>query len=118
MLFRSTEDLFAKQLLDMSQDVVDELALAVSDEQIEQIDTLYQSPFANGGAVIEDGEEPARYRIDVQGTTVRFDEDMYSVVVTIEGSLPAKATDAILSGLQDRLSQLEGVSYCVRQIDV
>ena len=103
-------------LSDLPADLVSELTPNASNEQVGQIKTLYQSPFTNAIA-IEDDENCGRYRLDIEGTTVRFDEDMYSIVVTVEGHLPTKTIDAVLSNLQNRLSDIENTTYTLTHID-
>ena len=90
-------------------------ATDVSDDDIEQIESLYKSPFTDNAAV-EDEEEFGRYRLDVQGTTVRFDEDMDRIVVTIEGQLPAEVVNEIVAQLKEKLSRLEDTAYTVTRV--
>ena len=51
------------------------------------------------------------YLLDVNGTTVRFNEDTYGIVVTVEGPLPAEMVHTIVSAMRDKLSELEKTSY-------
>jgi hypothetical protein len=112
------DDQLGKTLSDagLPPDLYSEMATSWSDEQKAQIKKLYSSPFSDDLA-LEDEEEYGRYRLNVDGTTVRFDEDTYSVTVTVEGQLSAEASDAILTNLQNRLSAVEGVPYTIAKID-
>lgn len=87
----------------------------VSDDEIEQKEALYKSPFSDDVAV-EDEEEIGRYRLDVQGTTVRFDEEWRRIVVTIEGQLPAEVVNQIVAELKERVSRLEGTAYTLTRV--
>ena len=103
-------------LAELPPDLVSGLTPKASNDQMGQIKNLYQSPFTNDVAT-EDDEQCGRYRLEIQGTTVRFDEDMYSIVVTVEGDLPAETIEVILSNLKNRLSTIENTTYTVTQID-
>jgi hypothetical protein len=50
-------------------------------------------------------------RIGVNGVTVRYNEQMSSVLITIEGDLPASIAEVIVSDLVDKLSALERKPY-------
>ena len=89
---------------------------AITDRQIEEIENLYCSPFDNSIGV-EDEEGFWRYRILVNDVTVRFDEDMFGVTVTVEGDLPAKSTDALVSQLQQKLESIETTAYKIISIE-
>jgi hypothetical protein len=52
-------------------------------------------------------------RIDVNGVTVRYNEQGSSVLITIEGDLPASTADILVSDLADKLSALERRTYDV-----
>ncbi|MAE63707.1 MAG: hypothetical protein CMJ18_05500 [Phycisphaeraceae bacterium] len=106
----SIEDRLDPMLADLSPELDCALTPEVTDAQIEQIRTLYQSPFSQEIAT-DDDDEHGRYRLDVKGTTVRFDEGMYEIVVTIEGQLPAETVDRVLTGLHERLANLESTAY-------
>lgn len=110
------EDDLQEALADLPSDLVAELTSTPSDEQFAQLDTLYQSPFSDDIAV-EDDDLPRRYRLVIDGTTVRFDEDSYDIVVTVEGQLPATTIDVILSNLRKRLSDIENTHFTVTRID-
>ena len=61
---------------------------------------------------IPDNEDEFQvYRISVNGVTVRYNEDSFSIRVTIEGDLPTSTTDAIVSDLRSKLSALERQPY-------
>ena len=77
--------------------------------------TLYQSPFSDDIA-LRDAEEFGRYRLDVDGTTVRFNESICNVTVTVEGHLSAEVMSEILTNLQNRLSSVEGSPYIATRI--
>jgi hypothetical protein len=57
---------------------------------------------------IPDKEDEFRVRrINVNGVVVRYNEDSWAVVVTIEGDLPTSTTDTIVSDFVNKLSALE-----------
>ena len=88
----------------------------VTDEQIEEIETLYQSPL-DGALAIADDETYGRYRLSIDDVTVRFDEAMYGVTVTVEGKLPDSKVNSILSQLKQKLASIEKTSYKTTRID-
>ncbi|MEM9702159.1 MAG: hypothetical protein AAF907_06925 [Planctomycetota bacterium] len=95
-----------------------------SEESLQAIKTLYQSPFSEEIAEEriteeEDGEASGfgRYLLSIDGTTVRFDEETDRVVVTVEGELPAATLDAVVSNLRDRLTAVEGAAYEAVRVD-
>ena len=61
-------------------------------------------------ALPEVEEEFGVHRIQVQGVVVRYVEDSYSVQMTVEGSLPRDALDALAQDLFEKLSALEGTA--------
>jgi hypothetical protein len=50
-------------------------------------------------------------RIEVNGVTVRYNEQSSAVLITIEGDLPASTADIIVSDLVDKVSALERSRY-------
>ena len=112
----SVEEHLRETLTELPNDAVSELVPKATDEQIAQIASLYKSPFADALA-ISDVEHYGRYTLDVQGTTVRFDEDMYNIIVTVEGQLSSNVANDILVRLQERLTKLENAAYTVTRVD-
>ncbi len=106
----STKNHLKETFNDFSDDIIAEMTPNVTDQQIEEIEQLYKSPF-DGSLAIEDEEHYGRYRHSIDEVTVRFDEDMYGVTVTIEGDLPANKTEFILSQLKQRLATIESTKY-------
>ena len=96
-------------------EIISEMSVSASNDEKAQIKTLYQSPFSDAIA-LEDDEEFGRYRLDVNGTTVRFDETHYHVTVTVEGNLPDDVESALITNLQNRLSSIEGSPYIVTRV--
>jgi hypothetical protein len=61
---------------------------------------------------IPDNEDEFRVRrINVNGVVVRYNEDSWTVRITVEGDLPTSATDAIVSDFVNKVSALEGRPY-------
>ncbi len=112
----SMQDQLKDAFPDLPPDLLSELNTKASKDQIGQIQTLYRSPWTNDLA-IQDDDHYGRYRLDVQGTTVRFDEDTYNITVTVEGHLPTNVIGTILSNLQNRLSKIENTPYTLTRID-
>jgi hypothetical protein len=67
---------------------------------------LYAPPVPHE-AVAESADEYGVRRIRVDGVTVRYVEDAFSVQMTVEGDLPAKTLDALIADLHAKLSALE-----------
>ena len=86
-----------------------------TDDQLDLIGTLYQSPFSDELAT-KDDDETESYTLDVDGITVRFNEGMSGITVAIEGELPPETVRTILTTLQQRLSELERTSYVLTRI--
>ena len=107
---------FEKTMTELSPELASELTPRATDQQVQQIETLYQSPF-NDDLAVEDEERYGRHRLDIEGTTVRIDEDMYDITITVEGQLPAETLEAILSTFQERLARIEDTRYTVTKID-
>lgn len=84
----------------------------VSEEQMELLRTLYQSPLS-GDVAKEDEENFGVYRYAINEVTVRFNEDMYGVTVTIEGELTEEIEQTILTDLRRKLSEIESTEYKV-----
>lgn len=104
-------------LSDLPVDMAAELALPkVSDDQLAILATLYQSPIS-GDLAIEHEEQYGVFLLDIDGTTVRFNEDMYDITVTIEGEMPVETANAILSDLRQKLSKLENTTYELISLD-
>jgi len=106
----SLGDRFQEMFAELPAGLAADLTPKATDEQIALLKTLYQFPVSDDVAT-EDEEEYGRYRLNVEGTTVRFDEAMYGITVTVEGHLPADTVEAILSHLQTKLSSLERTAY-------
>ena len=112
----STSDQLREILSELPDEVISELSPEATNRQIEQLPFLYQSPF-DGSVATEDEENHGRYRLVLGATTVRFDEDMYGVTVTVEGELPDTLTNQLLHDLQQRLTNIENSKYVVAAID-
>ncbi len=104
-------------LSDLPAEVAAELKRpSFSDQQMDLIGTLYQSPFDDEPATKQD-DGLAVYSIDVDGTTVRFNEERHEILVTVEGRLPAETVNALLSILRQKVSELENTSYDLVRLD-
>ena len=57
------------------------------------------------------------YRVQIDGTTVRFDEVSWRVTMTIEGGLPQAIIDRLASELCDKLSGIEDQPWTFRVLD-
>ena len=112
----STTDHLTETFKDLPDDIIAEMTPNVTDQQIEEIENLYRSPF-DGSLAIEDDENYGRYRLSIDDVTVRFDEDMYGVTVTIEGELPDSTTDSIMSQLKQKLEAIEKTNYKKTPVD-
>lgn len=88
---------------------------SVSDRQVREIESLYCSPFDRSPAV-EDEEKYGSYRLSIDGVTVRFDEELFGITVTVEGELQQSKIDAILSTLEARLASIEDTAYTTQSI--
>ena len=64
---------------------------------------------------LEDEEECNRFRFQANNATVRIDEDMYGVTVTIEGEIASTETSLILEKFRDRLTNIESANYVVNR---
>lgn len=106
----STADHLAASLKELPEEIIADLTPNVSDQQMEELQFLYRSPL-DGTLSIEDDENFGRHLLEISGVTVRFDEDMYGVTVTVEGTLPDSTTESILSELQRRLTSIERTKY-------
>ncbi len=112
----SMEDQFKEMASNVPVEELSELFPKVSSDQMDQIKTLYQSPFSVEVAV-GDEEIDSRYRLEADGVTVRFDEELYGITMTVEGRLSRDKINAILSSLQARLSAVEGIGFTVSPIE-
>ena len=54
--------------------------------------------------------------IEVEGVKIRFKEDMYSIIMTIEGSLDNKHIESIKKYLLEKLGEVEGCAYVVTEV--
>ncbi|HEX4292927.1 MAG TPA: hypothetical protein VHZ29_02225 [Rhizomicrobium sp.] len=70
------------------------------------IGTLY-APAVPHAALAEREEDHRVYRIAVEGITVRYVENNYDVVMTIEGMLPAPMIARLCADLQEKLAAIE-----------
>lgn len=61
-------------------------------------------------------EESRECHIEVEGVRVRYEEEMWSVRLTIEGELPAETVRCLSDDLIDKLERAEGVKYQVRSL--
>jgi hypothetical protein len=89
------------------QRLTDELGFRPDLELYEQ---LYAPPVPHQ-KIAERENEFQVYRIDVNGVIVRYNEQGSSVLITIEGDLPASTADILVSDLVDKLSTLERRPY-------
>ena len=97
----------------------------ITDRQVALIEDLYLSPFGPEKArtrellVSDDNDEEEeeedeefgdeeynRYRLEIQGVTVRFDENDQRIAIMIEGPLPAEIVSPLLANVRDRLSEI------------
>lgn len=76
---------------------------------VSKIKELYIFPFPTG-ELEEDDNEHNLFWTYVDGVKVRFLEDHFSLIVTVEGNLPASTVETMQELLLDRLSTLENVS--------
>ena len=70
---------------------------------LELFNELFNPPIPHEKIPDIDDEYRVR-RINVNGVTVRYNEDSYMITVTIEGDLPTSTTDTIVSDLQSKPS--------------
>lgn len=56
------------------------------------------------------------YRIEVNQVQICFIEDMYEVIMRVEGELDIKTTEILLKSTKNNLSKVEGVKYISSQI--
>jgi hypothetical protein len=73
---------------------------------------LYAPPVPHEKIPEREGEFHV-HRIQVNGVTVRYNEQSSSILITIEGDLPASIADLIVSDLVDKVSALERTRYDV-----
>ena len=99
----------------LDEEFLEDLVPVISEEQLEDIQKLYQSPF-NDSLAQDDEENYGRYLLEVEKTVVRFDEDMYGVTITIEGQLPQDKSEKLLSTIKARLEALDDSAYKVTKI--
>lgn len=71
---------------------------------------LYVPPVPHATIPDNEGEFAVR-RIDVDGVIVRYNEDSYAILVTIEGDLPTAIADSIVADVVDKVSALERAPY-------
>lgn len=71
---------------------------------------LYNPPIPHEKIPDNDGEFRV-HRINVNSVTVRYNEDSWTVRVTVEGDLPTATTDAITSDLRSKLTAIERMPY-------
>lgn len=100
----------ASVLADTGIDGIEGTLPKADPEQVEAIKSLYCSPFTGDIAEVDD-ENYARYRLKIEGITVRFDEDTYGITVTIEGELPRSVEGELLNELSKKLSQIDRSPY-------
>ncbi len=76
---------------------------------------IFQPPveFEPGGA----SEQFGVHRIRVNGVTVRYEEDVHHIEVTVEGALPQKLINAIVTDLQGKLTLLEGSPCLAKRVE-
>ena len=59
-------------------------------------------------------DEP--YIVSIDGVKVRFDEDMHTIKMTVEGKLKDKYIEEIKNSVLSKLQKLEGVDYIFKEI--
>ena len=66
--------------------------------------------------IIEMDKYTDTYIFSVKGVRVRFNEDMSSIAMTIEGELDSKYIEAVKNSVLSKLKELEGVDFIFREI--
>ena len=107
----------AEALPDEMQGLIEEMTPKAEPWQIEAVERLYVSP-VTGDIAEDDDEAYGRYRLVIDGVTVRFDEDMDEITVTVEGRLPEAMARTLLDELKGKLSSIEETPYKVSRIDL
>ena len=98
------------------QEQMEELALECGTKpNLELIAELYR-PAIPYEQIPNNESEHGVIRIKVNGITVRYVEEMQSIQMTVEGDLPQHTIDALKSDLLNKLTNLEGTSYEVKQL--
>lgn len=87
-----------------------------SPPRLDIVPTLY-APSIRYEALPENDEEHNVYRIRIDGVTVRYVEDMYSIQVTAEGELPSDAVQQLRDDLMKKLEALEQAPVACRVIE-
>lgn len=106
----------AEALPDDMQYLIEEMTPKSEPWQIEAVERLYVSPLT-GEQAHGDEEEYGRYRLDIDGVTVRFDEGMDEIAMTVEGCLPESITRSLVGELKEKLSSIEQTPYKVSRVD-
>lgn len=78
-------------------------------------ETLFHPPIDHE-AIPQAEEEYNTFRRRIEGVTVRYVVDMYSVTMTIEGSLSTEQASSLTNDLQDKLSRLEGIDFVATSV--
>lgn len=82
---------------------------------IQQIETLYR-PQLPHEVISRNEDEHATYRIRINGCVVRYVEDFWQILITIEGELPEQIQAALIADLECKLTELEGTTYSSQRL--
>jgi hypothetical protein len=100
---RQTKEMFEKDM----QRLDDKLGFR---PDLDLYEELYVPPVPHEDIPEKEGEFRVR-RINVNGVTVRYNEESWAVHITIEGDLPTSTADIIVSDFVNKVSALEQRPY-------
>jgi hypothetical protein len=83
--------------------------------EVKSIEALY-SPEVFHDPVPAIAEEYGVYRITVEGVTVRYVEDSFTIQVTIEGDLPELTIRHLVEDVRKKLAKLENTEFSAERI--
>ena len=66
--------------------------------------------------IVEQNERNDTYIIDINGVRVRFNEEMHSISMTIEGDLEDSIVQSLIKSIIGKLKALEGCEYTFEEI--
>lgn len=82
----------------------------------EALELLYKPSTVQHMELPKREEEHSITRIKVEGVTVRYEEDMAGVMMTVEGKLPEPTIDLLRVDLLDKLGRVEGADYKAQRL--
>jgi hypothetical protein len=82
------------------------------------IPTLYRPEIPHQEVPQKDDEEHNTFRIEIEGTIIRYVEKTANIQMIVEGELPASSIEALKEDLRKKLSLLDRADWQVENVDM